>query len=164
MTTTAAPETPSITTRRPTTAAETRAAVKNLRGEPNGGIREVILSNYQTMPDTLDVHGPKDGRELIIRVESGIPHLHIRSGNVTAHMHSSWGNAVTVHDGAQATVHTSGTKLSTTTEKGGHLTLKASPDSRGLQYVHVGGTLELDGPQGRMTVAHQTVDSRSYCP
>lgn len=162
--TTTAPERPTITTRHPETATETRAAVKNLRGEPSGGIREVILSNYQTMPDSLDVHGPKDGRELIIRVESGIPHLHIRSGNVTAHMHSSWGNAVTVHDGARATVHTFGTKLSTTTEKGGHLTLKARDDSRGLQYVHVGGTLELDGPTGRMTISHQTTECRSYQP
>lgn len=162
--TTTAPETPAITTRRPTTAAETRAAVKNLRGEPNGSIREVILNDFPTMPDSLDVHGPKDGRELIIWVESGFTHLHIRSGNVTAHMLSRLGNPITIHDGARATIHTSGTKLGSTTEKGGHLTLKAAPDSRGLQYVHVGGTLELDGPQGQMTISHQTVDSRSYCP
>lgn len=162
--TTTAPERPTITTRRPDTAPEARAAVKNLRGEPDGGIREVILNDFPTLPDSLDVHGPKDGRELIVRVESGFTHLHIRSGNVTAHMLSPLGNPITIHDGARVTIRTAGTKLGSTVEKGGHLTLKASLDSRGLQYVHVGGTLELDGLEGRMSIVHQTVDCRSYQP
>jgi hypothetical protein len=132
-------------TRQPKTAAEARAAVKNIRGEADGAERVVYLDHFDTLPDELDVFGPKDGRPLYIYVTSGLPRLHVRGGNVIIHALSSWGNSITAHEGANVKVLAGPVKVSTDTKAGASLHLDADTGTRGYQHIEDGGTFTFDG-------------------
>lgn len=132
-------------TRHPETAAEARAAVRNIRGEANGAVRAVYLYDFKTLPEDLDVYGPKDGRPLYIYVMSGIPALNVRGGNVTIHALSSWGNSITAHEGANVTVLAGAVKVSTRTEAGATLHFNADTGTKGYQHIEEGGTFTFEG-------------------
>lgn len=132
-------------TRQPTTAAEARAAVRNIRGEADGAERVVYLDHFKTLPDELDVFGPKDGRPLYIYVMSGLPRLHVRGGNVTVHALSTWGNSITAHEGSNVKVLAGPVKVSTHTEAGGTLHLDADTGTKGYQHIEDGGTFTFEG-------------------
>jgi hypothetical protein len=132
-------------TRHPQTAAEARAAVRNIRGEADGAQRAVYLYDFKTLPEELDVFGPKDGRPLYIYVMSGLPRLHVRGGNVTVHALSSWGNSITAHEGSNVTVLAGPVKISTHTEAGATLHLNADTGTKGYQQIDEGGTFTCEG-------------------
>lgn len=81
-------------------------------------------------------HGPydihvKEPNTLHVEVWSGIPHLHVRSGQVTVTFHSAWGNVITVHEGAHAhiVVPNSDTKVTVLIE-GGTYSLDVPEENR----------------------------------
>lgn len=138
-------------TRQPRTAAEARAAVKNIRGEAEGAERIVYLDHFQTLPDELDVFGPKDGRQLTIHVNSGLPRLHVRGGHVTIFARSSWGNSITAHEGSNVTVIAGPVKVSTDTKPGGTLHFNADTGTKGYQHIDEGGIFAYEGDMTRVS-------------
>jgi hypothetical protein len=73
----------------------------------------------------------KPGNTLKITVYSGIPFLHVRSGHVEVKFLSSWGNSITIHEGASAhvVVPYSDTKV-TITNEGGEWTMDVPAKNR----------------------------------
>lgn len=108
----------------PASKAEMRRALKNLRGEPDGKIRMVRVTpdNY---PDTepgqrIEIHGPNDGRPIIIDMPTGHPFLKVVSGTAIIRPRSGWGNSVDVGAGAEAIlVAPENAKVTTEVDEGG---------------------------------------------
>lgn len=73
----------------------------------------------------------KEGNSLHIDVYSGLPFLEVRSGHVTVGFHSSWGNSITIHEGASAHVIVPDfdTKV-TITNEGGTFSFEAPEKNR----------------------------------
>lgn len=127
---------------------ETRRALTNRRGETEGGIREVYL-DWESVPPASDaefeVHGPKDGRPLIIKVQAGCPNLTIASGRVIIQAAGN-GFGIDVKDGAKASViGVPGHKVSVTAESGSIVDFYAEEGSRGYQHIEDGAIFRLHG-------------------
>ena len=126
----------------------TRRALTNRRGETEGGIREVHL-DWESVPPASDarfeVHGPKDGRPLIIKVHAGCPELNITSGRVIIQAGGN-GFGFNVKDGARASViGLPGKKVSVTAEPGSMVDFYAEEGSRGYQHIEDGAIFRLHG-------------------
>jgi len=136
---------------------ETRRAVKNLRGEPDGKIRTVTLTWDSVPPahrgDPLEVAGPKDGRPLIIDVHSGCPDMAITSGNVVL-MGGGSGYGITVKEGAHLELLASAhDKFSVTAESGSRVDFYAEEGVRGYQHIKDGAHFTLHGQSSRLTLS-----------
>lgn len=118
----------------PATKAETKLLLKNLRGAPDGKVRLVRI-NHTNAPDTkpgekIEIHGPKDGRPIIIDISSGIPSLKVMSGTALIRPRSNWGNSVDVGAGAEAVlVAPADAKVTTSVDEGGTATF-VCPESK----------------------------------
>lgn len=77
----------------------------------------------------------KPGNTMHLTVWSGLPFLHVRSGHVTVVFRSTWGNSLTIHEGASAhiVVPNADTKV-TVADEGGDYTLDVP---EGKNRVHV---------------------------
>lgn len=98
-----------LNVRLPQNRTEARAALKNLRGEKDGAVRTVFLRHTAVnktgwVSPKMEVYGPRDGRPLIVEVNSGMVHLKVMSGNVLIYADSSAGNSIYVHGDAQVQV------------------------------------------------------------
>ena len=147
--------------RKPTGLSETRKALLNTRGEPNGAVRKVTLTwasvRLSSDAGPLGVAGPKDGRPLVIHLFSGKPNLHIKSGNVVILAGSHAGNRLTVEAGAHATVIAAADqKVSTTAEPGSTVELYAEAGAHGYQAVRDGANYTLHGGAGRIQLSTDT--------
>ena len=117
----------------PANITEARAAVRNSRGEPGGGVRAVFLYS-NCLPDYLDVVGPADGRPLLIVVESGFGQLKIKSGRVVVAARSRSGNAVHAEGNSNVTVIAdNGKKVSTHASGQAEVTVIPGDGTWGLQ-------------------------------
>lgn len=110
-----------VAARYPKGITETRAALNNKRAEPNqevdidgeavtrATVRMVNLS-WDSVPPAkgptggFDVHGPANGRPIILNLNSGIPFLHVRSGYAIISASSHAGNSINVEAGARADI------------------------------------------------------------
>ena len=118
----------------PRNATEARAALRNVRGEPNGGIRAVFLNDHSA-PEDPEVYGPADGRPLIILVNGGMIRLNVISGNVVVHSGSWFGNVVRTSGDATATIIAGpGRKVSTEATGQSNITILPGEGARGLGY------------------------------
>lgn len=94
----------------PKTLTELRKALKNGAGVQGSAdaIREVTITGVAAgklkYDDHLEIHGPKDGRPLIVHNQSGFQKLKIVSGNVVVYSNSASGNPVEVDDNHQGEV------------------------------------------------------------
>ena len=141
----------------PVGVTATRRALKNLRGEPDGGARVVSLDWRSIAPASdagpLQVAGPKDGRPLIIDVRAGCPSLAIASGNVTV-LAGGHGFAIDVAEGAHATVlGEPGHKVSVRAQAGSTVDFYAEEGCRGYQHVEEGATFKLHGNSESLTLS-----------
>ena len=119
----------------PSNLTELRAAVKNIRGEKNNGVR-IVTINSKNLGDSdiINVHGPKDGRPLVIHIFNDLPRLNIRSGKVIVQANSRSGHSVEVHNGAEAIVLGGmRSKIHTRTHAGGRTALVPGEGGWGLQ-------------------------------
>ena len=117
----------------PANLTEARAAVRNSRGEPGGGVRAVFLDD-NSLRDDLEVVGPADGRPLLIVVESGFGQLKIKSGRVVVAARSRSGNAVHAEGQSNVTVIAdSGKKVSTHASGQAEVTVIPGDGTWGLQ-------------------------------
>lgn len=114
--------------RLPRTRAQGVAALSMRRGAEHRLVkwhyhraRTFVAARAYSAPYDIHVKSPNT---LHIEVWSGIPNLHVRSGHVTVTFHSTWGNVITVHEGASAhiVVPSRGTKV-TIRNDGGAYTL-----------------------------------------
>lgn len=83
----------------PQNLTEARAALKNVRGEKDEAVRCVLLRHTAVnksgwVSPKMEVHGPRDGRPLIVEVNSGMVHLKVMSGKVLIFADSSAGNSI----------------------------------------------------------------------
>ena len=135
---------------------ETRRALINRRGETDRGIREVHL-DWDSVPPgsdaTLEVHGPKDGRPLIINVHAGCPRMDIASGNVIVKAGGN-GFSINVKDEARAKViGVPGHKVSVTAEAGSIVDFYAEEGSRGYQRIEDDAIFRLHGESADITLS-----------
>jgi hypothetical protein len=111
----------------PATKAETKKLLKNAKGAPDGKVLLVRI-NHTNAPDSkpgekIEIHGPKDGRPIIVDVFSGIPSLKVMSGTALIRPRSNWGNSVDVGPGAEAVlVAPADAKVTTSVDEGGKAT------------------------------------------
>lgn len=111
----------------PATKAEAKKLLKNAKGASDGKVLRIRL-NHTNSPDTkpgekVEVHGPKDGRPIIIDVVTGIPSLKVMSGTALVRPRSGWGNSVDVGPGAAAVlVAPADAKVTTSVDAGGRAT------------------------------------------
>lgn len=115
-------------------AAEAKSALSMRRG--TGKNRRVIWYSFRTrsVTDRWDIN-VKAGNTLHLTVYSGLPFLHVQSGHVTIEFRSSWGNSVTVHEGASAhvIVPSAATKVTINVEPGGSYTMDI-PEGKNRVY------------------------------
>ena len=130
------------------------AALKNKRGEANGAIRIVKIQPRASL-DRLDVHGPADGRPLIIENRRGFQTYAVHSGNVVVIADSAFGNSINVADGAHVTVIAyRDVKVSASVE--GHGTLIVDTFSRSHGLIHTNSedaTIEILGDAHNHTLS-----------
>jgi proline racemase len=146
--------------REPVGVTQTRAALRNTRGEPDGAIRVVRLT-WDSIPaasdaGTLSVVGPKDGRPIIIRIPNGHPRLEITSGYAIVLADSRAGNSVRVADGATATIIAAeGRKVSVHAKPGSVVDLYAENGVHGYQAIDGDAqfTLHADREETNITVS-----------
>ena len=147
-----------VNERRPAGVAATRAALRNIRGEADGAIRQVTLT-WASVPvgsntGAIDVVGPKDGRSLIVNIFSGKPHLHVVSGSVVIIANSAAGHSLTA--GSESTVVVlakPGRKVNVTAEADSVVDLYAEEDSRGFQSIQDGALFTMHGDYSGMGVS-----------
>ena len=113
----------------PRTGAELRSALKNSRGDGGAGagdIRHVYIKRgaIDNINSDIEIVPPRDGRPIYVTVESGLPHLVIKSGEAHVVMNSVWGNAIHVKDSAK-------------------VKLRVGADRKFRGYVTDGGTLDV---------------------
>lgn len=149
------------TFRDPAGVTETRAALRNTRGDAGGAIRTVRLT-WLSVPAASDagdfeVVGPRDGRPLIVHLHAGLPRLVVKSGNVIVVADSGAGHSVNVEDGASATIVAGAgrRKISTTTKRGAKVVLHAEPLTFGYQSVEFGGDFSVHGDAPGITVGRR---------
>lgn len=144
---------------------ETRRAVNGRKGEPEGKVRAVEL-NWDSVPATsngapLAVHGPADGRPIIVDVTAGCPTMEVVSGHAIIIVNGS-GFGITVQAGAEATIIAGpDQKVSTTTHSGGVTNLHFDERTRGYQHIHPGANVRLHGQAHHVTL---NTDRRGYQP
>lgn len=131
----------------PATKAETKKLLKNVKGAADGKVLLVRIhaDNYpETKPgEKLEIHGPKDGRPIIVDVFSGIPSLKVMSGAAIVRPRSNWGNSVNVGAGAEAIlVAPSDAKVTTECDEGGKVTF-VCPNSKNRFRPHGDGEIFL---------------------
>ncbi len=146
--------------RRPVGVTETRAALKNSRGEANGFVRHVRL-DWKSVPPTSDAHldvvGPRDGRPIIVSVQAGCPNLTVTSGHAIIIADGN-GFGIKVADGARATViGKPDGKVSITAEHGSTVDFYVDAETRGYQSIREGADFTLHGRADRVTLS---TDSR----
>lgn len=92
----------------PEGVAATRKALRNPRGLPGGQVRRVLISWASVAPasdaDDFEIHGPSDGRVLVVENFRSPMGMKVMSGHVVFHMQAEGGNAVQVMPGARATI------------------------------------------------------------
>lgn len=147
----------------PKNATEARAALRNVRGEPEEGVRAVFLARHSA-PDNPEVRGPADGRPLLIVVNSGMIRLNVVSGNVVVFSGSRWGNVINTSGDATVTVIAAeGRKVSLQATGRSRITVLPEPGARGLSFVrdeaHI--TFEDTGFEHSMRVSGREGDKRS---
>lgn len=133
--------------RRPVGITQTRAALSNVRGEPDGAIRVVELTWGSVPPasptDDFEVRGPKDGRPLVVLLRTGLPRLKITSGNVVVVADSSAGNAVTFSgESSGILIASEGCKVSVLVDGKAQVEYFAEP--RGWGLLNVEGDAQVD--------------------
>jgi hypothetical protein len=118
--------------RQPRNKTEATAALNIRRGS---GVDRCVDWHHFKSRDIFDHHdvNVKPGNTLHITVYSGIPRLHVRSGHVEIKFRSSWGNSVTIHEGASA-----------------HIVVP-HPDTK-VTINNEGGEYTMDIPEGKNRV------------
>lgn len=143
--------------RDPRGVAQTRAALKNHRGEPNDSIRVVRLTWNSVPPASgagdIEVHGPKDGRPIIIEVSSGFPLLRVKSGHAIILASSIAGHGIHVAGGASATIiGSAGRKVSITALDGSKVDFHPQENVWGLQDIEGDAQFTVHGDPGKIIV------------
>jgi hypothetical protein len=153
--------------RYPKGLTETRAALRNTRGEPNKGVRIVQLT-WASVPAASDagdieVHGPKDGRPIIIYIIGGFPRIKVKSGYAMIVANSGAGHSIEVQDGATAlVVATKGRKVSTRTEAGAVLDFTGSEGGWGSQTAEFGGLLTTHGDTSDYSIGRRDENGQMH--
>jgi len=119
----------------PKSVGEARALVKNIRGDKdhNGfdSVRRVVL-NSKSLPDELQVYGPKDGRPLVLSIHSGFGKIQVKSGNVVIEADSNSGNVIEASGSSNVIVIDSGNrKITSKASENATLTLVPGEESWG---------------------------------
>lgn len=127
--------------RLPQTITEVRTALQNIRGEKDEGVRLVMLRSqalfYKSGSIDVYVYGPKDGRPLIVEVESGMVRLNVMSGRVLIWANSSWGNSVESLNDSQVEVVVSPERKATIiAHHQSKVIIHKGEGSWGLQYAN----------------------------
>jgi len=153
---------------------QTRRALRNARGEEDGSIRSVVISRASVPASTdagaIEVVGPKDGRPLIVEVQSGFHDLGVTSGHVIILASSVSGHPITVKGGAHVElIARPGVKVSVTAEPGSTVDFHGGEGVRGYQRVEPGATFNVFGNSSHLTISRveeQTIardaETRSY--
>lgn len=124
----------------PASLTQVRAMLKNSRGVPNGGVRQVVLNSsnlqaggkYNGGAEFVEVYAPKDGRPLIVDMTSGFTKIIVKQGNVIFLAGSKAGNVIHVEENAQAVVLPyRDTKVSAYSKLGGKITVIPNSEARG---------------------------------
>ena len=141
-----------------TTSTQLRAALKNVKGEPNRALRHVLIAptNMTAVRGTYEVHGPRDGRPLVIDIVRGFLTLNVVSGNVVVHADSAHGNCVDVRNDAHATIVVTRERKFTAEVTGQarldvHVTGNANPHGY-LRAVDPDASIEVHGSTHRFTI------------
>lgn len=133
----------------PSNSTETKRLLKNTRGANDGRVRQVTIG-HGVIPrsDEAEVHGPKDGRPILIEVYSGMVRLKVMSGRAIVQSNSSWGNVIEVAGGAEATVIAEGnSKVTMTVASGGVANFHSTLQSHRMHaFVEEGGTCNVKLP------------------
>lgn len=131
-----------LNVRIPKDLTEVRAALRNSRGEKDEAVRFVMLRNHATNNDgraaqRVEVHGPRDGRPLIVEVRSGMVHLKVMSGRVLVWADSLWGNSVEALNDSEVDVIVSPERKATViAHHKSKVTIHKGHDSWGHQHAN----------------------------
>lgn len=138
----------------PVGASKTRAALKNTRGEADGGIRRVRLTwdAADGFGNPLEITGPRDGRPILVDIDNA-PILRVVSGHAIIRDRGH-GTGISVGPGAKATVISSeGRKTSITAEEGSHVDFYVDEDTRGYQSIATGSEFRMHGTAHSVTLS-----------
>lgn len=129
------------------TNSEFRKAIRQLRAEPNGGIRVVEVDfgkRFGHFSEKPVVHAPKDGTPLVIDYVNGYTDLEIAEGNVVINATATYGGGVTVRQGASATIISPHGKFTVEAEAGSAVTVYPRSGARGGIWADEGANVTLD--------------------